>query len=99
MASFGYKINKQKTVIKTNFYEKYTFRNKVAELLNLLRIFNNPPFTSSIPKEPANFETLSVTLQIGKIYLQSVTKIMGKAAIRTNSCFCPLPPVNNVEKQ
>ena len=30
--------------------------------------------------------------------LQSVTKIMGKA-IRTISCFYPLPPLNNVEKQ
>ena len=32
-------------------------------------------------------------------YLQSVTKIMGKTAIRTISCFYPLPPLNNVEKE
>ena len=31
--------------------------------------------------------------------LQSVTKIMGKTAIRAISCFSPLPPLNNVEKQ
>ena len=31
--------------------------------------------------------------------LQSVTKIMGKTAIRVISCFYPLPPLNNVEKQ
>ena len=33
------------------------------------------------------------------IYLQSVTKIMGKTAIWAISCFYPLPPLNNVEKQ
>ena len=32
-------------------------------------------------------------------YLQSVPKIMGKTAIRAISCFSPLPPLNNVEKQ
>ena len=31
--------------------------------------------------------------------LQSVTKIMRKAAIREILCFSPLPPLNNVEKQ
>ena len=31
--------------------------------------------------------------------LQSVTKIMGKTAIGAISCFYPLPPLNNVEKQ
>ena len=31
--------------------------------------------------------------------LQSVTNIMGKAAIRTISCFYSLPPLNNVEKE
>ena len=31
--------------------------------------------------------------------LQSMTKIMGKTAIRTISCFYPLPPLNNFEKQ
>ena len=31
--------------------------------------------------------------------MQSVKKIMGKTAIRTISCFFPLPSLNNVEKQ
>ena len=30
---------------------------------------------------------------------QSVTKIMGKTAIRTISCFYSLPPLTNVEKE
>lgn len=65
---FGFKTNQQKTVIKTNSYEKCTFRNKGTELFNLLRISNHPPFTTSILKDSANFETLSVILKIGKIY-------------------------------
>ena len=32
-------------------------------------------------------------------FLQSMTKIMGKTAIWEISCFCSLPPLNNVEKQ
>ena len=32
-------------------------------------------------------------------YLQSVKKIMRKTAIWEISCFYPLPPLNNVEKQ
>ena len=32
-------------------------------------------------------------------FRQSVTKIMGKTAIRAISCFSPLLPLNNVEKQ
>ena len=31
--------------------------------------------------------------------LQSVTKIMGKTAFWTTSCFYPIPPLNDVEKQ
>ena len=34
-----------------------------------------------------------------KQILQSVTKIMGKAAIWTISCFYSVPALNNVEKQ
>ena len=34
-----------------------------------------------------------------KVGLQSATKIMGKTAVRTTSCFYPLPPLDNVEKQ
>ena len=33
------------------------------------------------------------------VYLQSVTKIIRKIAILAISCFYPLPPLNNVEKQ
>ena len=33
------------------------------------------------------------------VILQSVTKIMGKAATWTISCFSSIPPLNNVEKQ
>ena len=33
------------------------------------------------------------------VKLQSVTKIMGKTAIGAISCFYPLPPLSNVEKQ
>ena len=38
-------------------------------------------------------------LRFSNFFRQSVTKIMGKTAIRDISCFSPLPPLNNVEKQ
>ena len=31
--------------------------------------------------------------------LQSVAKIMGKTALWTTSCFCPVFPLKNAEKQ
>ena len=37
-------------------------------------------------------------LRFPGFFRQSVTKIMGKTAIRTISYFSPLPPLNNVEK-
>ena len=37
-------------------------------------------------------------LRLPDFFRQSLTKIMGKTAIRTISCFCSLPPLNNVEK-
>ena len=42
---------------------------------------------------------MKITKMNKQIYLQSVTKIMGKTAIRTISCFYSLPPLNNVEKE
>ena len=38
-------------------------------------------------------------LNFSDFFRQSVTKIMGKTAVWTFSCFYPLPHLNNVEKQ
>ena len=38
-------------------------------------------------------------LNFSDFFRQSVTEVMGKTAILTISCFYPLPPLNNVEKQ
>ena len=51
---------------------------------------------------PAVVETAMDALPRLAIYVfnqQSVAKIMGKTAIWAISCFYPLPPLNNVEKQ
>ena len=37
-------------------------------------------------------------LNISDFFRQSVTKIIEKTAIWAISCFYPLPPLNNVEK-
>ena len=38
-------------------------------------------------------------LKFCRFVRQSVTEIMGKTAIWTILCFCPLPPLNNIEEQ
>ena len=38
-------------------------------------------------------------LNFSDFFRQSVIKIMGKTVTLAISCFCPLPPLNNVEKQ
>ena len=38
-------------------------------------------------------------LNFSDFFRQSVTKLIGKTAIWEISCFYPLPPFNNVEKQ
>ena len=38
-------------------------------------------------------------LNFSDFFRQSVTKIMGKTALWAISCFYPLPPLNNVEKE
>ena len=38
-------------------------------------------------------------LKFSDFFRESVTKIMGKTAFWTISCFYPLPSLNNVEKQ
>ena len=48
------------------------------------------------------FETTNckiLHLRFSDFFRQSVTKIMGKTAIRAISCFSPLPALNKVEKQ
>ena len=81
--------------------------NKIPDVSGLATTSTLTAVENKIPDVSSSFKkrdfNSKITEMEGKIPstsgLQSVTKIMGKTAIRAISCFSPLPPLNNVEKQ
>ena len=72
---------------------------KTNVLLNLINNQRHIDKTYLYTKDPYEEKYQHLINKREKVGLQSVTKIMGKTAIRTTSCFYPFPPLDNVEKQ
>ena len=96
---------KQKPKWKRNLllFKKYLMRHKLALLEIMLAQITGTNLISqaNFVQKQFGVHTLLKFSQIFKLSnylncLQSVTKIMGKTAIRTISCFYPLPRLNKI---
>ena len=102
--SFKYESKANSTELSEHFWEMKTQGIK-KPMINWSVIDHPKPYKNGSKRynlcltEKYHILVSRVNLINNRSELQSVTKIMGKTAIWSISCFFPLPPLNNVEKQ